>query len=184
MTNNMISLCVFCGSSFGEDPAFSKAASDLGRELARRGMRMVYGGSDAGLMGIAARSALAENGDVTGIITRELYERTDHLEVSRIVIVDSMHERKAEMHSSSNGFIALPGGIGTLEELLESLTWRQLGIHRKPVGVLNTSGFFDPLLSLLDHLTYQGFLSEEIRSMVVCEQHPGKLLDRLFPSTA
>lgn len=182
MMNNIYSLCVFCGSSLGENPAFSEAASNLGRELARQGIRMVYGGSDAGLMGIAARSALAENGDVTGIITRDLYERTNHLEVSRIVIVDSMHQRKSEMHSNSDAFIALPGGIGTLEELLESLTWRQLGIHKKPVGVLNTSGFFDPLLSLLDHLTSQGFLSKEIRSLMISEQHPAELLDRLFPS--
>lgn len=179
----MQSLCVFCGSSRGENPEFANAAAAFGTALARRGIAMVYGGSDAGLMGIAARFALSAGGTVTGIITRDLYERTDHLEVSDLVIVDSMHQRKAEMHRRSDGFIALPGGIGTMEELMESLTWRQLGIHGKPVGVLNTSGFFNPFLALLDHLTECGFLSLSNRFLLCTAEKPAELLEEIFPSS-
>ncbi len=171
------SLCVFCGSSMGASPQYRQAARDFGTALARRGIALVYGGSAAGLMGITARSVLEHNGRVTGIITRDLYRRTENLEVSNPVIVDTMHERKAAMYESSDAFIALPGGIGTLEELLESFTWNQLGIHSKPVGVLNINDFFTPLLILLDHLVTEGFLKPEHRQDLVSSSCPEELLD-------
>ncbi len=173
------SLCVFCGSTAGSSPEYAAAAAAFGRELALRGIAMVYGGSDAGLMGITARSALEHHGRVTGIITRELYENTRNLEVSRLEVVETMHERKSLMYSQSDCFTALPGGIGTLEELLESLTWNQLGIHRKAVGVLNIGGFFDPLLALLDHLTEKGFFKPVHRNGLIASSDPGELLDAL-----
>ncbi len=181
--SSISSLCVFCGSSMGVRDAYAEAAKSLGGVLAQRGIHMVYGGSNAGLMGCTARGALEHQGKVTGVITRELYERTDVLKVSKLVIVDSMHERKASMYGLSDAFIALPGGIGTLEELLESLTWNQLGIHTKPVGLLNTLGFFDPLLTMLDHLTSQGFLRQVHRNQLVSSDDPSSLLDLLSGHT-
>lgn len=175
----MNSLCIFCGSSFGDFPEYRKEAARFGTALARRGIDLVYGGSDAGLMGITARAVLEQHGRVTGIITRELYERTRDLEVTELIIVDSMHERKAAMYSRSDAFAALPGGIGTLEELLESFTWNQLGIHRKPVGLFNIQGFFTPLLSLLDHLTEHQFLPAVQREQLLCSDDPNALLDML-----
>ncbi len=179
----MHTLCVFCGSSLGQDPQYAASSAAFGREIARRDIRMVYGGSDAGLMGITARSVLESGGSVTGIITRELYAATEHLDVSELVIRDTMHQRKHTMHECSDGFAALPGGIGTLEELLESFTWSQLGIHSKPVALLNAGGFFDPLLKLLDHLTVQGFLSPRQRSSLIVSRDPGRLLDKMLEAS-
>ena len=172
-------LCVFCGSSMGAENAYAEAAQSLGGVLAARKIHMIYGGSNAGLMGCTARGALDCSGQVTGVITRDLHEQTDPLDVSELVIVDSMHERKTRMYDLSDAFIALPGGIGTLEELLESLTWNQLGIFRKPVGVLNTLGFFDPLLAMLDHRCGQGFLKQVHRDHLVSSEDPEHLLDQL-----
>ena len=161
------SLCVFCGSSPGVDHGFLAAAEEVGRLLASQGRRLVYGGGRIGLMGAVADAALAEGGEVIGVIPRSLLEKeVAHLGLSDLRVVASMHERKAIMAELSDGFIALPGGIGTLEEFFEIWTWGQLGLHHKPFGLLNVAGFFDPLLAFLDRLADQKFLRPEHRGML------------------
>ena len=174
------SLCVFCGSSPGEDPVFRAAAERVGRLLAEEGIRVVYGGGRVGLMGAVAEAALAAGGEVVGVIPRGLLAReVGHTALTALHVVDTMHERKARMAELSDGFIALPGGIGTLEELFEVWTWGMLGIHRKPYGVLDVEGFYLPLLAFLDTLVEQGFVRPEARSMLIAESSPVRLLDRL-----
>ena len=143
-------ICVFCGSSFGRDPAYRQAAEFTGTLLAQREIELIYGGGHVGLMGVIADAALAEGGQVTGVIPRALAEReVVHGGLTSLVVVDSMHERKAEMAKRADGFIALPGGAGTLEETFEQWTWAQLGVHQKPCGFLNTKGYFDPLRTMI-----------------------------------
>ncbi len=176
----MARLCVFCGSSAGEDPRYLEAAADLGALLARRGIGLVYGGSRMGLMGRLAQSALDEGGEVVGVIPRALLNReVAHPDLADLVVTESMHERKAEMAARCDGFIAAPGGLGTLEEFFEMLTWSQLGFHRKPCGVLNVDGYYDPLVSLLDQTLKEGFLQDAHRRMVLVEADPVALLDRM-----
>ena len=172
-------LCVFCGSSPGARPAYAEAARALGAALARRRIGLVYGGGSVGLMGALADAVLAEGGEVIGVIPRPLATRElAHPHVTEMRVVGSMHERKATMASLVDGFIALPGGLGTLEETLEILTWSQLGIHRKPVGVLNVEGYYDALLQLLSHAVREGFVRRDYFSLLLFADKPAELLDR------
>lgn len=157
------SVCVYCGSSMGSDPRHRKAAEELGALLAREGIRLVYGGGSIGLMGVLARSVLSGGGKVLGIIPQFLKDREIMLaEVSELKITADMHERKRAMFEAADAFVALPGGIGTLEEIVEMMTWAQLKRHQKPVMLANIGGFWDPLVDLLAHMSIEGFLSKEI----------------------
>ena len=174
-------LCVFCGSSTGLDPAFASAARALATELAARGIDVVYGGGNVGLMGIVADAALAAGGRVIGVIPHALVTRElAHRGVTELHVVDSMHERKALMARLSDGFIALPGGFGTLEEFCEAVTWTQLGVHAKPCGLLNVAGFYDGLLSFLEHALAEEFLRPTHREIVVSDADPFRLIDRVI----
>ena len=176
----MQSLCVFCGSRQGLDPAYTKAARSLGTMLAEANIRLVFGGGHVGLMGVVSNAALEAGGDVIGVIPRSLVERElAHAGLTDLRIVGSMHERKALMSDLSEGFITLPGGTGTLEEFFEVLTWAQLGEHEKPCGLLNVAGYYDPLLSVFDHMVHKGFLSESNRALVLVESEPERLLQKL-----
>lgn len=153
------SVCVYCGSSFGTDPVYEATATRLGQLLAETGLRLVYGGGSVGLMGTVAKAVLDEGGQVTGIIPHFLEKREEMLDaVSDLTITENMHERKQLMFQKADAFIVLPGGIGTLEEAVEMMTWAQLGQHKKPVLLANVNGFWSPLLELLDHMRAQGFI--------------------------
>ena len=175
----MQSICVFCGANSGADAVYAEAARALARAIAARGMRIVYGGGDIGLMGVLAEAALAAGVAVTGVIPQALIEREGHRGLPDLRIVNTMHERKALMAELADAFIALPGGLGTLEETFEMLTWTQLGIHRKPCGILNVAGFYDDLIAFLDHAVGAGFLKSEHRAMMVVDNEPQVLLERL-----
>ena len=176
----MRTVCVFCGSSVGGDPGYLAAAQSLGRELATSGRRLIYGGAKVGLMGALADAALAAGGQVTGVVPRALIEKEiAHDGLTELHVVESMHARKALMSDLADGFIALPGGLGTIEEFLEVWTWGQLGLHRKPLGLLDTAGFFRPLLSFLDDMVTQRFLRQEHRDMVAVDGDAEALLQRL-----
>lgn len=173
-------LCVYCGSNPGVLPDYLEAAQELGALMARRRIELVYGGGNVGLMGHLAQSVLAHGGHVIGVIPRHLASReVAHTGLSDLRVVDSMHERKALMAELADGFIALPGGIGTLEELLEVMTWAQLGLHDKPCGLLNVAHFFDPLQVFLDHLVDQRFLHPAHRGVLLSEARPEDLLAAL-----
>lgn len=173
-------LCVYCGSSHGFEPAFAKDAALLGGELAARGIGLVYGGGHVGLMGVVADAALAAGGEVIGVIPRSLQAlELGHQGLSQLHVVGSMHERKQLMADLSDGFIALPGGIGTLDELFEVLTWLQLGFHHKPVALLNTAGFFDALLRFIGQVTDHGFLRPEHAGCLLVENDISALLDQM-----
>jgi uncharacterized protein (TIGR00730 family) len=175
----LASICVFCGSSNGRRPEYAEAAVALGKEIARRGQRLVYGGGDVGTMGTLARSVLESGGAVTGIIPKRLYELVDHVELTELVVAADMHERKAKMYERSDAFIALPGGIGTLDELFEAWTWRQIGYHGKPVGILNVAGYYDALLGFLASMAGEGFLAEPMLEDMVVSAEAAALLDAL-----
>jgi uncharacterized protein (TIGR00730 family) len=171
-------VCVFCGSSSGTERAYAEAAGALGRTLAGSGITLVYGGGRVGLMGVVADAALGAGGEVVGVIPKALLEREiAHEGLTDLRVVGSMHERKALMSELSGGFIALPGGTGTLEEFFEALTWAQLGEHRKPCGILDAGGYYGPLLAVFDQMVAEGFLSEEHRSMILVETEPVRLLE-------
>ena len=173
-------ICVFCGSNPGADPAYAEAAADLGQALARRGITLVYGGGRVGLMGVLAGAALAAGGRVTGVIPEALAAKELAYEgLTDLRMVGSMHERKALRSERSDGFIALPGGIGTLEEWFEVWTWSQLGFQPKPCGMLNVAGYYDHLLAFLDHMAAQRFLTGPHRAMAIVEERADLLLDRL-----
>ena len=173
-------VCVFCGSRNGTRDQYVAAARRMGEALARRGIGLVYGGGGIGLMGVLADAAVSAGGDVIGVIPEALMAReVAHRGLADLRVVASMHERKALMAELADAFVALPGGFGTLEEFCESLTWAQLGIHRKPCGLLNVEGFFDPLLLLFDHAVRERFVSPDHRSLVVVEEDPERLLDAL-----
>jgi uncharacterized protein (TIGR00730 family) len=173
-------VCIFCGSSAGARPAYAASAEALGAELARRGLGLVYGGGAVGLMGIVADSALAAGGEVMGVIPQALVAKEiGHRGLSELRVVGSMHERKALMAELSDAFVALPGGLGTLEEFCEILTWSQLGLHRKPFGLLNVEGYYDGLLGFFDHAVAERFVYPEHRAMVLEEGEAGALLERL-----
>jgi len=172
--------CVFCGSSPGARPDYAASARALGEELARRGIRLVYGGANVGLMGEVADASLAHGGSVTGVIPASLVEKeVAHYGLEDLRIVASMHERKSVMADLADGFVALPGGYGTLEELLEILTWAQLGSHAKPCALLNVCGYFDPLREMLDRAVVERFLSPAHREMLIVSDSPGDVLDRM-----
>lgn len=174
----MRAVCVFCGSAVGRRPEYRDATAQLGRELARRGITLVYGGGNIGLMGVLADAVLAAGGRVIGVIPQSLVDReVAHHGVTELRIVASMHERKALMAGLSDAFVTLPGGIGTLEEFCEILTWAQLGIHGKPVGLLNVAGYFRPLIELLDHAVGEGFLKARHRELMLVADDAVRLLD-------
>ena len=173
-------ICVFAGSNMGADARYRMAAQELGRALVRRHAGLVYGGARVGLMGTLADAVLGAGGHVTGVIPESLVAKEiAHQGLSELRVVASMHERKAVMNRLADGFIALPGGWGTLEELFEVLTWAQLGLHQKPCGLLNVNGFFDRLLSFLDHSVNERFVRAENRAMVVVSDAADELLQRL-----
>lgn len=175
----MRSLCVFCGSSPGARPEYATAARQLGASLARQGTRLVYGGARVGLMGDLADAVLQAGGQVTGVIPEPLMSReVAHTGLADLRIVPTMHDRKALMAELADAFLAIPGGAGTLEEFFEVWTWAQLGIHRKPCGVLNVHGFFDGLLTFLDHAVAERFLRIEHRAMVLVDDDADRLLER------
>jgi len=171
-------VCVFAGSSPGARPEYAGAARALAEELVRRGLGLVYGGGSVGLMGVLADTVLKAGGEVIGVIPQGLASRElAHGGLTELRVVASMHERKALMAALVDGFIALPGGLGTLEETLEILTWSQLGIHRKPVGVLNVAGYFEGLRRLLAHAVAEGFVRPEYQALLLFEDHAPALLD-------
>lgn len=172
-------ICVFCGSSPGRNRGYRDAAGALGRLLAREGIGLVYGGSSIGLMTAAADAALAAGGEVTGVIPRSLEAKEiAHPGLSALHVVETMHERKALMAELSDGFVALPGGMGTFDEFFEVVTWAQLGIHAKPCGLLNVAGYYDRLTAFLDHAVAEGFVKVELRDMLVVEERPEAMLER------
>jgi uncharacterized protein (TIGR00730 family) len=173
-------IAVFCGSSIGNDDDYTIAAKSLGSTLVENGLGLVFGGGAIGLMGIIARNVLKNGGEVVGVIPEALYKKQLALqELTDIRIVGSMHERKALIAELSDGFIAMPGGLGTIEEIFEVLTWTQLGIHTKPCGFLNVRNYFNHLINFLDHMRDQNFISEKHRSMIIIEENPEELLTKI-----
>ncbi len=176
----MHALCVYCGSRGGTDAAYARAASVLGRAIAAQGMTLVYGGGSLGLMNTVAEAALAGGGRVVGVIPERLLQReVQHEGLSELHVVQTMHQRKKMMADFADGFVALPGGLGTLEELFEIWTWRQLGYHNKPLGLLNVNGFYDGLLDFLAQTHEQGFVSPEMLGLLVVDDDAQRLLDRM-----
>jgi uncharacterized protein (TIGR00730 family) len=178
-------IAVYCGSKAGADETFRVAAESLGHELVRRGVGLVYGGARVGLMGILADTVLHGCGEVIGVIPAQLQERElAHPGLTQLHIVGSMHERKALMADQADGFVALPGGVGTLDEFFEMWTWGQLGIHAKPLGLLDVDGYFDHLLAFADEMVRAGFLSAAHRAMISVAASPGPLLDAMATAVA
>lgn len=174
------SICVYCGSRRGSDTAHVEAAIALGRALAQQGTTLVYGGGHVGLMGLLADAALADGGRVIGVIPEQLQQKeVAHSGLSQLHVVADMHERKAMMAQLAEAFIAMPGGLGTLEELAEMLTWQQLGIHTKPIGLLNSGGYYDRLLDFIDHAVENGFVRPEDRRSLCVAETPEPLLRKL-----
>lgn len=172
----MKSICVYCGSSAGANPIYMEASKQLGTALASAGLDVVYGGADVGLMNQVADAALSHGGRVIGVIPKAFAYKIKHVGLSELHVVESMHQRKALMADLSDGFIALPGGFGTLDELFEMLTWAQLGFHSKPCGLLNVGGYYDQLLGFLDHVADQGFMRSQHRNMLQVATTPTSLL--------
>ncbi len=173
-------VCVFCGSSTGNKAIYREAAEALGNLLAVRSIGLVYGGGNVGLMGVIADAVLAGGGEVIGVIPRALADREiAHTGVTDLRVVDSMHTRKAMMADLSDAFVAMPGGVGTFEEFFEAVTWTQLGVHRKPCGLLNTAGFYTPLAAFIDQAVTEGFIKPVHRKMIIVDDHPERLLDSL-----
>lgn len=176
----MKSVVVFCASSFGHDPIYEEQAKIVGQTLARKNIRLVYGGGRVGLMGAVANGALSEGGEVIGVIPAFLNTKErEHTGVTRLITVDTMHDRKRIMNEHAEGIIALPGGFGTLEELFEMVTWGQLGLHTKPVGILNTSGYYSHLIQFVDHMVGQGLLRKENREMLLVADNIEELLAKM-----
>ncbi|MFO7873005.1 MAG: TIGR00730 family Rossman fold protein [Bacteroidales bacterium] len=180
----MKSIAVFCGSSRGKDPAFSEQARRLGGSLAEQGIRLVFGGSNVGLMQELANGALEAGGEVTGVMPRFLYDKgIAHTGLTRLVLVDTMHERKMQMNELCDGVIVLPGGFGTFDECFEMITWAQLGIHQKPIALLNVQGYYDPLLEMIRRMVDQGFLKDEHHGMLILSSDIQKVLDTMHDYT-
>jgi uncharacterized protein (TIGR00730 family) len=173
-------ICAFLGSNAGRSPIYADVAARFGTLLGERGIGLVYGGGTVGLMGIIADAATAAGGEVIGVIPHALRAREhDHRGITELHVVETMHERKALMAELADGFVALPGGIGTFEELFEVWTWAQLGYHSKPCGLLNVAGFFDKMSGFIDHVVEEGFLRPEHRSMLIVAEEPDVMIDRL-----
>lgn len=174
------SICVFCGASPGANPIYAEAAAELGRSLAKAGVTLVYGGGEVGLMGVVADAAMAAGGEVIGVIPQSLQDsEIGHKGLTRLEVVSGMHARKARMAELADAFIALPGGLGTLEELFEVWTWGQLGYHGKPLGLLEVNGFYGKLIGFLDHLVEERFVRSTHRSMLQVRETPAELLEAL-----
>jgi uncharacterized protein (TIGR00730 family) len=172
--------CIFCGSSPGARPAYTEVTEDLGHLLVENGITLVFGGATVGLMGRLADTVLSEGGEAIGVIPQALVDREiAHLGLTDLHVVETMHERKQLMADLADAFVALPGGLGTLDELFEIYTWAQLGLHRKPIGILNVEGYFDGLASFLEHATAERFVREDHRSMLIVEEEPRTMLERL-----
>ena len=179
MVAGLRSICVFCGASAGRDPRYADAAAAVGTELAGRGIELVYGGGRLGLMGAVADAALEAGGRVTGVIPGGLVDRElAHRGVTDLRVVTTLHERKAVMAELADAFLALPGGLGTLEELAEVLSWAQLGLHAKPVGALDVGGFFNAMVAHVDHAAAEGFVSDRHRALLLVDDDLGRLLAR------
>lgn len=178
--NEIKKVCVFCGSSFGDSSRFKEAAEEIGKFIADREMELVFGGGNVGLMGTCARACMENGGRAVGIIPKRIHDMVEHVVLSEIHVVEDMHERKAMMYKFSDCFIALPGGIGTLEEIFEAYTWMQLGYMSKPVGILNTDNFYTMLLQFLDSISARGFLKEEHRAFLKVSDSVEELFDLLF----
>jgi uncharacterized protein (TIGR00730 family) len=176
MSGKLKRICVNCASSPGAHPEYVQVSRELGKRLAQRGSSLVYGGANVGLMGEIADAVLSQGGEVIGVITEELDQKVGHKGLRELHVVPTMHERKTKMFQLSDGFIAMPGGLGTLEEVTEVLTWAQLGLHSKPVGFLNVRGYFDRLMDFLDHAVDQRFLRAEHRQMILVALEPNQLL--------
>ncbi|MDO9577920.1 MAG: TIGR00730 family Rossman fold protein [Candidatus Cloacimonadales bacterium] len=174
----MNKICVFCGSSPGANPNFRKIAIELGKEIAIRKMELIYGGSNLGLMGAVAQSAAENGAKVTGIMPRVFDGKVEHPELIELHIVETMHERKAMMSEMADAFIALPGGMGTFEEILEMVTWAQIGFHTKPCGVMNVDGYYDRLLAFLDEAVQQRFVWPAHRNMLMDDKTPSGLFEQ------
>jgi len=178
-------VCVFCGSSRGDHPRYADAASQLGREMARRGIGLVFGGGGVGLMGVIADAVLEAGGHAIGVIPHALVARElAHRALPDLRVVNSMHDRKATMAGLADAFVAMPGGFGTFEEFCEVITWTQLGVHRKSCGLLNVGGFYDLLIEQFDRGVAEGFIKPHNRQIVVAHAEPGALLDALAVATA
>lgn len=176
----MKKICVFCGSSYGNNKLYVEAANELGKVIAQAGMGLVYGGAKVGLMGEVASAALKEGGEVFGVIPKQLVDKeVAHDGLTKLHIVGSMHERKALMADLSDGFITMPGGFGTLEEVFEVVAWGQLNFHNKPVGLLNVSGYYNNLIKFLDHTVEENFIKPEHREMILVDENPKQLLEKL-----
>lgn len=176
----MKSVCVFCGSNVGDKPIYRQIAAEVGRAIARRKLRLIYGAGNIGLMGVVADAALEAGGEVVGVIPQMLVDKeVAHSGLTELIVVQSMHERKALMANRSDAFIALPGGFGTFEEFCEVLTWAQLKLHTKPCALVNIDGFYDPLLAMFDRAVTDGFLRPEHRSLVLAGDDLEQLLDKL-----
>ena len=179
------SLCVYCGSRLGTTPGFTAVAADVGRWIGERGGQLVYGGGNAGLMGVVADATLAAGGRVVGVIPHALVEKElAKLDCTELHVVDNMHERKRMMAERADAFLALPGGIGTFEELFEVWTWRQLGYHDKPIGLLNVGGYYDPLLAFLESSVRHSFMSDWQMGLICVDQGAPALLSRLIEAAA
>ncbi|MED3656433.1 LOG family protein [Heyndrickxia sporothermodurans] len=175
----MKKIAVFCGSSNGASNTYIDSAKKLGKELAKRNISLVYGGASVGVMGAVADAVLDQGGQVIGIMPSFLEQREiSHKGLSELIVVDSMHERKAKMAELADGFIALPGGPGTLEEFFEIFTWAQLGLHQKPCGLLNINHYYDPLVELFNHMVKEQFLHEKYRTMALVDVEPNQLLEK------
>lgn len=176
----MDSICVFCGSSDSVHADYLAGAREMGRVLARRGARVIYGGGKTGLMGALADGALEAGGEVIGVIIPSMHTAPlAHVGITSMEVTPTMHARKARMHELSDGFIALPGGYGTFDELFETITWSQTGAHEKPIGLLNIRNYYAPLLAAIDHAVAEGFVFREHRDSLFCKTDPEKLLDMM-----
>lgn len=176
----MEALCVYCGSKNGRQSVYREAARTFGRRMAERNITLVFGAAGIGMMGTVANAVLEAGGRAIGIVPEDLTrQEIPHRDLTELHIVASMHERKAMMEQRADGFTALPGGLGTLEEISEILTWAQLGFHEKPCGLLNVQGYFDPLIDYLDHAVQEGFIEPPHRNLLLVEDDPERLLDRL-----
>ena len=176
----MEKICVYCGSADDLNPAYLEGAKQMGKAIAKRGLQLWYGAGSTGLMGAVANGALGAGGEVIGVIPAIFHTpQLAHSGLTRLEIVESMHQRKERLADQADAFIALPGGFGTFEELFEILTWAQIGLHQKPVGLLNTLGYYDQLVKAIEYARKEGFIYDEHRSLFMCEQQPEQLLERL-----
>ena len=174
-------ICVFAGSNSGADPIYRETAKKLGKEIADHGIELVYGGSSKGLMGCVANAVLERNGCAIGVMPTGLFQvETVHTKLTQLHEVRNMHERKATMHNLSDGFVALPGGFGTLEEVFEAVSWGQIGIHNKPIGLLNANGYYQPLIDMVANGVKDGFIREENAKLIMIESDPAVLLEKLI----